>query len=81
MAFFSTFPERLKAKALIPSQAIAGIAIFAVVLFACAFQSVVLSPAPTLHPWSGLLILYWAVGLPLIGFNYPAVAVRYRGDT
>lgn len=77
MAFFSAFPERLKAKALIPSQAIAGIAILAVILFVCTL----LSPAPTLHPWSGLMILYWAVGLPLIGFNYLAIAVRCRGDT
>lgn len=76
MAFFSTLPERLKAKALIPSQAIAGITALAVILFVCTL----LSPAPTLHPWSGLLILYWAAGLPLIGFNYLAIAVRCRGD-
>jgi len=76
MAFISTFPERLKAKALVPSQAIVGITVLAVILFACTL----LSLAPTLHPWSGLMILYWAVGLPLIGFNYLAVAVRCRGD-
>lgn len=80
MVFFHTFPKRLKAKALVPFQAIAGIAIFAVILFACAFKSVALSPTPTLHPWSGLLILYWTVGLPLIGFNFLSIAVRCRGD-
>jgi len=81
MAFVSTFPERLKAKALVPSQAIMGITALAAILFACTLRSTVLSPAPTLHPWSGLLILYWAAGLPLIGFDLLAIAVRCRGDT
>lgn len=80
LAFVHLLPERLKAKALVPLRAIAGIVLFAAIIFACVVKDTVLSPSPTLHPWSGLITLYWAVGLPLIGFNLLAIAIRCRGD-
>jgi len=80
LAFVHLLPERLKAKALVPFHAIVGIAIFAAIIFAYVVKDTVLSPSPTLHPWSGLITLYWAVGLPLIGFNLLAIAIRCRGD-
>lgn len=80
LAFVHLLPERLKAKAPVPLRAIAGVTIFVTVIFACIVKDTVLSPSPTLHPWSGLITLYWAAGLPLIGSNLLAVAFRCRGD-